>query len=205
MKTITLATGLAAILASATLAFGKSKVTIETFGSDKGVLAELKAGTSVIDTEDVDVGYFGRLRLFRGYDDQKKTFMNNVLSIGDVLGFSAIAQARLMKDEIIPYGGISRSFQGNGLNVYAEATSSIQEAPTGEILVNGSYSLGDLFALEAEQITAVNEQSWNASSRAHLGLKLTPGVMIGLAGEVDYAEAVPTETRVGGYLRLGGI
>ena len=203
MKTMTLATGLAAVLASATPAFGKGRVTIETFGSNKGILGELKAGTGV--TETADVEYFGRLRLFRGYDGKNRTFMNNVLSAGEVLGFRILGQARLVKDEIVPYGGVSRSFHGDDWNIYAEATSSIQEVPTGEVLVNGSYSLGNLFAFEVEQIAALNEQVWNASSRAHLGLKLSPGVMVGVAGEVDYAKDLPTETKVGGYFRLGGL
>lgn len=183
MKTTILATGLAAILASATPTFGKSKVTIETFVSNKGVLKELKAGTSIVDAKRVNLGYFGRLRLFWGYDGKNKTFMNNILSIGDVLGFKAMAQVRLVKDEIVPYTGISRSFQGNGWNLYAEITSSIQKTPTGEALVNGSYSWRDLLAVEAEQIAAVNADTWNASSRAHVGLKVTPGVMIGVAQE----------------------
>lgn len=179
------------------------KVSVETFGSQKGVLLEVKAGTGIGD-KDLNLQYFTRVRRFRGYDDKNTSFMQNELSIGDLAGFRIVGQGRLADDTLVPQAGVSYSRalgEGKG---YAALTSSIESPRLADLLLTASQPLTSRIATEAEQILWANEQVRKGSSRAHLGLKVIDGVTIGAATEVDYGKGLPTQYKVGVFVRMGG-
>ncbi len=179
------------------------KVSVETFGSQKGVLLEVKAGTGIGD-EDLNLQYFTRVRRFRGYDDKNASFMQNELSIGDLAGFRLVGQGRLAEDTLVPQAGVSYSTALGAGKGYAALTSSIESPRLGELLLNASHPLTARISAEAEQVVWANEQVRKGSSRAHLGLKVADGFTVGAATEVDYGKGLPTQYKAGVFVRMGG-
>ncbi len=193
-------------LTALTLYIGPAKadrVSAETFGSQKGVLLEVKAGTKV-GSDDFNLQYFTRVRRFRSYDEKNTAFMQNELSIGNLAGFRVVGQGRLVEDHLIPQTGVSYSTPAGAARLYAALTSSLQSPTLTELLVNGSIPLTPRIPLEAEQIFWANENIRKGTSRAHLGLKVADGVMLGLAGELDYQRGLPNQYKAGAFVRLGG-
>ena len=130
--------------------------------------------------------------------------MQNELSIGDLAGFRIVGQGRLADDTLVPQAGVSYSRalgEGKG---YAALTSSIESPRLADLLLTASQPLTSRIATEAEQILWANEQVRKGSSRAHLGLKVIDGVTIGAATEVDYGKGLPTQYKVGVFVRMGG-
>lgn len=179
------------------------KVSVETFGSQKGVLLEVKAGTG-IGNDDINLQYFTRVRRFRGYDNKNASFMQNELSIGDFAGFRVVGQGRLAEDKLVPQAGVSYSRALGAGRGYAALTSSIESPHLAELLLNVSQPLTSRIAAEAEQVLWANEQVRKATSRAHLGFKVADGVMLGVAAELDYGRGLPTQYKAGGFVRVGG-
>lgn len=179
------------------------KVSVETFGSQKGVVLEVKAGTGIGD-DHLNLQYFTRVRRFRSYDDKNASFMQNELSIGDLVGFRAVGQGRLVGDELVPQAGVSYSTVLGAGKGYAALTSGIESPRLAELLLTASQPLTPRISAEEEQILWANETVRKGSSRAHLGFKVADGITVGLAGELDYGRGLPTQYRAGAFVRLGG-
>ncbi len=194
--------GLAALTLYAT-PVRADKITAETFGSQKGVLLEVKAGTGIGD-KDLNLQYFTRVRRFRGYDGNNTAFMQNELSLGDLAGFRLVGQGRLVRDELVPQAGVSYSTALGAGKGYAALTSSIESPRLAELLLTTSHPLTSRIFAEAEQVAWANEDVRKGSSRAHLGFRLAEGVTVGVAGELDYGRDLPTQYRAGAFVRLGG-
>ncbi len=179
------------------------KVTVETFGSQKGVLLEVKAGTGVGD-KNLNLQYFTRVRRFRGYDDKNASFMQNELSLGDLVGLRLVGQGRLAEDKLVPQAGVSYSTALGSGRGYVALTSNLESPRLAELLLNASQHLTSRISVEAEQVLWANEQVRKGSSRAHLGLKVTDGITVGAATEVDYGRGLPTQYKAGVFVRVGG-
>lgn len=179
------------------------KVSVETFGSQKGVLLEVKAGTKVGD-DDFNVQYFTRIRRFRAYEGNNASFMQNELSLGDLAGFRVVGQGRLAEDTLVPQAGVSYSTSLGAAKGYAALTSSIESPQLVELLLNASRPLTSQIGAEAEQVLWANEDVRKGTSRAHLGFKVAEGVTVGAAAELDYGKGLPTQYRVGAFVRISG-
>ena len=180
----------------------------EVFPNTSGVMNETIA-TATTDAK-FPIGYLARNRLLVGYDGTPTETLLQELSLGNIHGFSPVAQLLLVNDTIAPRAGVLyRTTLAGDYGSVALSTSlvsSVTEHPLGEYRLTVSYTSPTLFhddvlRIEGEQHLWFNPDEFIGTSKLHLGYKINH-LVVGTAAEMDFGIGKQVTLRFGPFGRL---
>ena len=183
-------------------------VRFEVFPNTSSVMNEMIV--SVATEGNIPVGCFARNRLSVGYDGAPTEALLQEVSIGNVHGFSPVAQMLLANDILAPRAGVLyRTTLGGDYGSVALSTSlvsSVTEHPLGEYRLTLSYtsptlSHDDALRIEGEQHLWFNPNEFIGTSKLHLGYKINH-LVVGVASEMDFGIGKEVTFHPGAFGRL---
>ena len=194
---------LLALAAPKSAAGGSSHATAEGFVHQQGTLAEVKANTSIGNV--FNVRYFLRERLGVDYKGNPSNFLLNDLSIPIWYGVRGSGQLRLAGQHLIPTTGVDRLFLLGGMGSLWLDLKVLFADPEllGEIHLVGGYThQGVRFELE-HVLNGTQDRITGATTRGHVGYKVTDELLVGIAGETRYVPQKPIDIPLGVFVRIG--